>query len=306
VRAVIQENPNLFSILLSYADYYAFGEQLPSRNTTSDYRYAFQGQELDKETGMEAFQLRLWDGRIGRWLSPDPYGQYDSPYIGMGNNPVSMVDPDGGFAEGPGDPKPSLWQQFKNFLSGGSAIQLDEVVVQGRGRSSSSNWFSDIFDFNPFNTQATENRNFFFNWWGSETTQNFVKGSKQIYEAQGYIPGVDAFQSAAFEKNYAKAGAQLGANFIPVGKIFKGAPILKKASGSYLLEFESGLFYAGKGLEPRMLKSIHRIETTFGDKLLNKTFYPAGTVNEAFIMEHKLMMQFGGPKSFDRLSPTYN
>ena len=132
---------------------------------------------------MEAFQLRLWDGRIGRWLSPDPYGQYNSPSLGMGNNPIGMIDPDGGFAEGPRDPKPSLCQQFKNFHSGVSAIQLDEVVVQGRGRSSSSNWFSDIFDFNPFNTQATKNRNFFFNWWGSETTQNFVKGSKQIYEA---------------------------------------------------------------------------------------------------------------------------
>ena len=97
VRAVIQENPNIFSILLSYADYYSFGEQLPSRNTTSDYRYAFQGQELDKETGMEAFQLRLWDGRIGRWLSPDPYGQHFSPYSGMGNNPVSHIDADGGY-----------------------------------------------------------------------------------------------------------------------------------------------------------------------------------------------------------------
>ncbi len=45
---------------------------------------------------MEAFQLRLWDGRIGRWLSPDPYGQYASPYLGMGNNPISLIDPDGG------------------------------------------------------------------------------------------------------------------------------------------------------------------------------------------------------------------
>jgi RHS repeat-associated protein len=61
------------------------------------YRYAFQGQELDKETGMEAFQLRLWDGRIGRWLSTDPYGQYESPYLGMGNNPISGIDPDGGY-----------------------------------------------------------------------------------------------------------------------------------------------------------------------------------------------------------------
>jgi|GEM_PF-2275697 hypothetical protein len=45
---------------------------------------------------MEAFQLRLWDGRIGRWLSPDPYGEFHSPYLGMGNNPVSTIDPDGG------------------------------------------------------------------------------------------------------------------------------------------------------------------------------------------------------------------
>ncbi|HEX8562248.1 MAG TPA: RHS repeat-associated core domain-containing protein, partial [Flavobacterium sp.] len=63
----------------------------------SGYRFAFQGQELDPSTGMEAFQLRLWDGRIGRWLSPDPYGQHFSPYLGMGNNPVTTVDPDGGW-----------------------------------------------------------------------------------------------------------------------------------------------------------------------------------------------------------------
>jgi RHS repeat-associated protein len=67
------------------------------------YRYAFQGQELDKETGMEAFQLRLWDGRIGRWLSTDPYGQYASPYLGMGNNPINGIDPDGG-----------LWKEGNN------------------------------------------------------------------------------------------------------------------------------------------------------------------------------------------------
>jgi RHS repeat-associated protein len=74
-----------------YADYYPFGEQLPLRNSMSNYRYAFQGQEKDSETGMEAFQLRLWDGRIGRWLTPDPYRQYHSPYLGMGNNPINGV-----------------------------------------------------------------------------------------------------------------------------------------------------------------------------------------------------------------------
>jgi hypothetical protein len=56
---------------------------------------------------MEAFQLRLWDGRIGRWLSPDPYRQHASPYLGMGNNPIGGIDPDGGF-----------WQELKNWVFG--------------------------------------------------------------------------------------------------------------------------------------------------------------------------------------------
>ncbi|WP_264536624.1 RHS repeat domain-containing protein [Flavobacterium sp. N1736] len=94
VRAVI-EKQGAVPVIKSYADYYPFGEQLPTRNSLSNYRYAFQGQEFDKETGMEAFKLRLWDGRIGRWLSTDPAGQYASLYLGMGNNPISGVDPDG-------------------------------------------------------------------------------------------------------------------------------------------------------------------------------------------------------------------
>jgi RHS repeat-associated protein len=84
-------------VMNSWADYYPFGELLPTRNSMSSYRYAFQGQELDQETNMEAFPLRLWDGRIGRWLSPDPYMQFYSPYLGMGNNPISGIDKDGGY-----------------------------------------------------------------------------------------------------------------------------------------------------------------------------------------------------------------
>ncbi|PHS08075.1 MAG: hypothetical protein COA88_07215 [Kordia sp.] len=82
----------------NYTDYYPFGMPMPIRRfTDGTYRYEFQGQEKDGETGKEAFQLRLWDGRIGRWLTTDPYGQYSSPYVGMGNNPINGIDPDGGF-----------------------------------------------------------------------------------------------------------------------------------------------------------------------------------------------------------------
>jgi len=41
----------------------------------------------------------MYDPIIGRWFAPDPYGQYPSPYLVMGNNPVSSVDPDGGCSQ---------------------------------------------------------------------------------------------------------------------------------------------------------------------------------------------------------------
>lgn len=69
---------------------------MPNRNIVGDYRYNYQGQELDKETGKHAFELRLYDSRINRWMSPDPAGQYASPYLSMGNSWVNRVDPDGG------------------------------------------------------------------------------------------------------------------------------------------------------------------------------------------------------------------
>ncbi len=53
--------------------------------------------EKDDETGYNQFEARLYDSRLGRWLSFDPAGQYYSPYLGMGNNPVMGVDPDGRF-----------------------------------------------------------------------------------------------------------------------------------------------------------------------------------------------------------------
>jgi RHS repeat-associated protein len=83
--------------LTSKTDYYPFGMPMPNRNDgANSYRYAFQGQEKDSETGKEAFELRLWDSRIGRWLTTDPASQYSSPYLGMGNNPINGTDPDGG------------------------------------------------------------------------------------------------------------------------------------------------------------------------------------------------------------------
>ena len=110
---------------------------MPGRNSLGDYRYAFQGQEKDSETGKEAFELRLWDSRIGRWLTTDPYGQYSSPYLGMGNNPINGVDPDGGFFE-------ELW----NWIGGNGWISnYGKEYLTSNGITEYESHFSkDVFD----------------------------------------------------------------------------------------------------------------------------------------------------------------
>ncbi|HRO46363.1 RHS repeat-associated core domain-containing protein, partial [Agriterribacter sp.] len=79
--------------------YYPYGMVITPQTTgTNDYRYGYQGQyaEKDPETDWNAFELRMYDSKIARWLSVDPKGQFHSPYVSMGNDPVGLTDPDGG------------------------------------------------------------------------------------------------------------------------------------------------------------------------------------------------------------------
>lgn len=57
-----------------------------------------QADNLNTFSWWNRFSLRgNYDSRLGRWASTDPYSQYASPYVGMGNNFVNGVDPSGGF-----------------------------------------------------------------------------------------------------------------------------------------------------------------------------------------------------------------
>jgi RHS repeat-associated protein len=84
--------------ILSYNDYYAFGGELPGRKWQSEeYSYAYQGKEKSKDgTNWDQFELRNFNHDLGRWFAPDPYNEFASPYIAMANNPISVIDPNGG------------------------------------------------------------------------------------------------------------------------------------------------------------------------------------------------------------------
>jgi RHS repeat-associated protein len=85
-------------------DYYPFGMIMPGRKYAFDdtYRYGFNGKENDNEVkgegGQQDYGMRIYDPRLGRFLSVDPltrdYPWY-TPYQFAGNKPVWAIDLDG-------------------------------------------------------------------------------------------------------------------------------------------------------------------------------------------------------------------
>jgi RHS repeat-associated protein len=82
---------------------YPFGMHMPGRSFSSgSYRYGFNGMESDDEIKGDGnsldFGARIYDSRLGRWLSVDPYA---TKYVGIGpytfvdNKPIWAVDSKG-------------------------------------------------------------------------------------------------------------------------------------------------------------------------------------------------------------------
>jgi RHS repeat-associated protein len=87
-------------------DYYPFGltwenPKLPGTeeglhdHTYQDKEYQFAEFADGRGLELHDFHARMYDATTGRWLVPDPAAQFANPYLAMGNNPVTGIDPDG-------------------------------------------------------------------------------------------------------------------------------------------------------------------------------------------------------------------
>jgi RHS repeat-associated protein len=86
-------------------DYYPFGMLMPGRaySATGAYRYGFNGKENDNEVkgegGQQDYGMRIYDPRLGRFLSVDPLKAefpWNSPYAFAEGDPILNIDLDGG------------------------------------------------------------------------------------------------------------------------------------------------------------------------------------------------------------------
>ena len=75
--------------------YKPFGEVLEVIKKSELVKTLFGNYELDDETGLYYAKARLYDPKLFRFLSPDPKGEFTSPYTFCGNDPFTAIDENG-------------------------------------------------------------------------------------------------------------------------------------------------------------------------------------------------------------------
>ncbi|MDP3929425.1 MAG: RHS repeat-associated core domain-containing protein, partial [Bacteroidota bacterium] len=120
--------------VISATDYSPFGAPLAGRTyQVSEYRFSFNGKEkIDEINGAGNdidFGARMYDSRLGRFLSVDPVSKefcWNSPYIFADNCPISNVDFDGKF------PLPVVYFLYEGALVaielGGSYAVIQKIM----------------------------------------------------------------------------------------------------------------------------------------------------------------------------------
>ena len=177
------------AVIVEKNDYYAFGLKHggPTLDTTgTNYRYQYNGKEMQDEIGMYDYGARFYMPDLGRWGVVDPLAEMNtrfSPYHYAANNPMRFIDPDGRNAMDTMMQLGGTWQnvgygyfnaelgkyidyegnvmnaaqvlESRAFINGGGGagsggavdVVLQEVIMQGKGKKWST---SSNFDYNSF------------------------------------------------------------------------------------------------------------------------------------------------------------
>ncbi len=160
---------------IKFVPNFSFSENSYVSNCTEAYSYDFNGKETDAETNLQDYGMRIYNARLGKFLSVDPltpdYPWY-TPYQFAGNMPIMCIDLDG----------------CEPTVPGTTEGQYSDAPVQGH-----EDWGS----------------NYHWLWingaWAATTKQSggttSYNGGIQVYEAaeaNGSVPGASSVAGYSF------------------------------------------------------------------------------------------------------------
>jgi RHS repeat-associated protein len=130
--------------VLTANDYYPFGMGMHNRtySASSAYRYGFNGKENDNEIKGEGnhqdYGMRVYDPRIGRFLSEDPLTQeypWFTPFQFAGNMPIWAIDIDGMEGDKQPNGNENKTEKEKEYDANMNNLvsKLDNMLLGGKG-----------------------------------------------------------------------------------------------------------------------------------------------------------------------------
>ncbi len=299
------------SEIIEESNYYPFGLQHKGYNNyvnpngnAAAQRFKFQGQEFSEELNLNNYEfgLRQYDASLGRWFSTDPYEQFDSPYVAMGNNPVVSVDPDGGYCyDANGNqitcPDSDIFDEYRDDKNNNTTI-LPEATPGKDDNDSNSNddselnngdkgkvfegtrkeWF-DIYVTPLREAAANKRKEEWLDNWRRET----VKMQKGALEMIGVaVLPIDVFEMIG-GRLAAKVAVREGRNWVYISKNAKDAVdyvgitnnLLRRAAehlrgkGIIIRGLKGGLSRADARAVEQALIEIHKLGKN-GGSLMNK------------------------------------
>jgi RHS repeat-associated protein len=224
------------SEVLSQNDYYPFGMKMLGRTYSDgiDYRYGFNGKENDNDVKGEGNQqdygMRIYDPRLGRFLSVDPLSRnysYYTPYSYAGNKPIRFIDLDGA-EEG------KHWYEynFNDFMS----------------------WLGD--PDNPFED----------NGFVHKATTSLNRTANPLYNASAVIFGEENLGPSS--DNVPMTRSEAGFNLLTQGMLWKYARLANAASGPAQMERELAKNSISVGVKPTMQRTAVELSNEEKQKLI--------------------------------------
>jgi RHS repeat-associated protein len=295
VRAMVAADgadANTYPDLAAYTDYYPFGMAMPDRVWISGllseaYRFGYQGQfaEKDPETKYSQFEARLYDGRIGRWMIPDPAGQYWSPYLGMGNNWVSGVDPDGRYSWAG-----ALWRMV---AWGGNTLYQSESTGEW-GFSYSYNSSGALTDGKSMKVTS---------WVYKDFAQSRIQGNLQnyFYMQERMTPGSAAYNAASSGRIDQDNSEYILAELGVVASRLAARVSMQAMEGIYEFTAASGKTYVGQSgnIPLRLEQHIASGKLLPGTSVKTTTVLGGKTARE--IAEQTRISALGGIKYLENI-----
>ena len=196
----------------------------------NDERYKFTGKERDTETSYDYFGARYYDSNLGRWLTPDPLAdKYPgwSPYNYGRNNPIRLIDPNGGYVvdgssfifmnEGEFNLNFPIWDNFGISPRRGETLFPDktrEVAANSvlttivGGTIAGAKTIFDLATFAAFNADYGEKH---LEWEAEQdVVADIMAGKSQLCEMFN-LPELDKFDKQFNHARYAR-GSVLNIN----------------------------------------------------------------------------------------------